>query len=180
MLQQNIKEYIITKSKLEIKMNLNEFFHDIHALFYPDKDISFMNYFLELCDQSDKFYVHHDKLFEYGIITTNQSIHVERLLIKQLNLTEGEDFILLTINGEQDDNKHGGNNKKTYMLTPETFKIALISSRNEKKYRVYYLLLETIYKYYSDYQSMFDANQLNKQAEELKENKKQLLKRMIT
>ncbi len=169
MLMQRIKEYAVIKSKLNTKMNLNEFFHDVRAQFYPNRDISFMNYFLDLCDQSGKFYVQHDDLFEYGIITTKKSSDIHRLLVTYLNLTEGEDFCLLPFKEEQTKRKgRGGNNKKTYMLTPEAFKNSLLSSRNEKKYRLYYLLLENVYKYYTDYQIMFDKNQSEKQAEEFK------------
>ncbi len=80
-----------------------------------------------------------------------------------MNLTEEEDFILLPFKGEQTETKEedlfdsplkgsqtkrkgrgGANGNKyiyIYMLTPKTFKNTLLSSRNEKKYRVYYLVL---------------------------------------
>ena len=60
------QEYIQSLVQNETKLNLEEFFKDIHKKFYPNQDISFMKYFLELTDHEGEFYVNHEKLIEYG------------------------------------------------------------------------------------------------------------------
>ena len=47
-----------------------------------------------------------------------------------------------------------GQNKKTYMLKPECFKKILMRNQKTDTYSNYYLFLEKILKYYSDYQNL--------------------------
>ncbi len=61
------------------------------------------------------------------------------------------------------------------MLTLEAFKLALISSRNEKKYRNYYLLLEKIFKYYNYYQNEHLIHIIKKQNIKYESNVTKLL-----
>jgi hypothetical protein len=72
---------------------LKNFFKDIHSKFYSNYDISFMTYFLELTEHEGKFIVHHEKLIEYGIVTSNRSFHVKEKL-DALELVENEDYHL--------------------------------------------------------------------------------------
>jgi hypothetical protein len=62
----NVKSLVDLKNKITMK----DFFKIIHNKFYPKQDISFMEYFLELNDHKGKFIVHHDKLIEYGIMSS--------------------------------------------------------------------------------------------------------------
>ena len=52
--QQFIQTLIATGEKL----SLEDFFKKIHSKFYPNYDISFMTYFLELTEHEGEFYVH--------------------------------------------------------------------------------------------------------------------------
>jgi len=52
------QEYIQDLVQNETKLNLEEFFTDIHERFYSTQDISFMKYFLELTEHEGELYVH--------------------------------------------------------------------------------------------------------------------------
>ena len=44
----NAKNYAIDQAEKLNKLTMNEFFTHIHSTYYPNQDISFMEYFLEL------------------------------------------------------------------------------------------------------------------------------------
>jgi len=75
------------------KLSLEDFFKTIHSKFYSDYDISFMKYFLELTAQEGEFVVHHEKLIEYGIVTSNRSSTIKEKL-DNLALVENIDYSL--------------------------------------------------------------------------------------
>jgi hypothetical protein len=125
-----------------------------------------MEYFLELSDHKEEFIVHHDKLLEYGIMSSKQSNHVKEKL-EALGLVEEEEFSLLPDIREQWKGARGIKHKKVYMLTPEAFKTCLMRSRKYPNqtvdpaiYSKYYLLLETIHNLYTDYEKEFLSQQL--------------------
>ena len=160
------QEYIQNLIQNETKLNLEEFFKNIHQKFYSNQDISFMTYFLELTTQEGEFVVHHEKLIEYGIVTSNRSSTIKEKL-DALELVENEDYNLQDI--LQVRKNRGDVIKKVYMLTPEAFKNCLLRARKYPKQKVdpkvysrYYLLLEKIYKLYTDYEKKL----LNKQLEQ--------------
>jgi len=90
------QEYIQNLVQNETKLNLEDFFKDIHSKFYSNYDISFMSYFLELTEHEEKFVVHHEKLIEYGIVSSKQSNHIKEKLAS-LNLIENEDYRLTDV-----------------------------------------------------------------------------------
>ncbi len=140
------------------KVALNEFFVAVHNQFYPDTDITFMNYFLELTEHEDEFYVHHSKLVEYGIMTSTQSCRIAEK-IQTLELVENEDFTLTDV---RERGKSGSQNHKHYHLTPKAFKKCLMRAQRRSKQPVdpviycdYYLLLEDVFKLYTDYERVY-------------------------
>ena len=150
----NINEFNNFNSEYLTKMNLIEYFKKVHSVFYKDIDITFMDYFLEICQNDDKFVIHHDKLKEYKVIESDDSQKVFNIL-KRRNLIENIDY-RITVDGEPV--KQGGFvYKNTYYLTPYAFKICLIKSNKSNKYAKYYLLLEKIFNYYNDYQQKYTA-----------------------
>jgi len=160
----SIKSFIDRSIDRELKpFTLREFMIKVQTEFYPDQDIEFMDYFLELCDEKNegKFVVPHQKLIEYGATVSARSGDVKDRL-DALSLSENEDFLTVEISVVR---KNGGaTRKKVYMLTPAAFKLILIGATKHAKhkidvsrYRKYYLFLEKIVKYYMDYQ--FAANQ---------------------
>jgi hypothetical protein len=109
-----------------------------------------MDYFLDICNKEDQFCIDHIKLQEYKVvIDISTSANILKCLQRN-NLIKNTDYLLFHV--EQQDNKHGGNNQRQYKLTPSAFKLCLIRAKNSRDYANYYLLLEKVFKYYSDYQ----------------------------
>ena len=178
-----IKQYIDNLVNNLHKISLNEFFIEFHRQFCPEKDISFMEYFLELCDHEGEFYVPHNKLIEYGIMTSIKSNKVKEKL-DNLGLIENSNEIIpenqgnyqvpdvrpLRNNGNyiiekviQGRNQGGTSIKLIYKLTPESFKICLMRAQRRPNqpvdpiiYANYYLLLEQVHKYYCQFQLAYD------------------------
>ena len=59
---------------------MTDFFKIIHANYYPDQDISFMEYFLEIIKKDKEFCIEHTKLVKYGVLSSNQSSDIRRKL----------------------------------------------------------------------------------------------------
>ena len=120
--QEFIKSLVDSKTKITLK----DFFKTIHSKFYPKQDISFMEYFLELTENEGEFIVHHEKLVEYGIMSSKQSWAVKQKL-DALELVEDEEYRLQDILELRP--QGGTSTKNVYMLTPEAFKTCLMRSR---------------------------------------------------
>ena len=147
--------YAMEQANKLVKLSLNEFFKRVQSQFYPGQDISFMEYFLELTQYEDEFVVPHIKLLECGVMTSTRSSNVLEKLIN-LGLENGVHFTLLDI---QQRGKSGAQTSKQYTLTPEAFKLSLMSAKkypgqtvNPLVYRKYYILLEKVFKLYTDYE----------------------------
>ena len=150
----NINEFNNFKSEHLTNFNLINYFKNVHSIFYKDIDITFMDYFLEICQHDDKFVIHHDKLKEYKVIENGNGNKILSIL-KRRNLIENVDY---RVAEDSHPVKQGGFvYKNTYYLTPYAFKICLIKSNKSNKYAKYYLLLEKIFNYYNDYQLKYTA-----------------------
>ena len=149
---QDAKQYAIGIADNLTKTDLNEFFGNVHNQFYPEMDVSFMDYFLEIVDRDGEFVVPHSKLLEYGIMTSTQSNDV-RVKLNGLGLVKEEDYILRDVS---ENSKSGpGAPSKHYTLTPKAFKKCLMRAQRRANQPVdpviyvdYYLLLEDIFKLY--------------------------------
>ena len=168
-----VKPFVQTLSCQETKMTMNEFFKEIHSRFYSHVDISFMDYFLELAEHENEFVVHHSKLIEYGIVTSTRSNDIKDRL-NVLSLTENEDY---TMRDVPQRGKTGSQVHKVYHLTPEAFKKCLMRAQRRPNQRVdpviycnYYLLLEKIYKLYTEYEKTI-LEHVNKNLQENIEQK---------
>ncbi len=157
------KEYALGLANTLTKVTLTEFFMNIHDQFYPGTDITFMNYFLELTAHEDEFYVHHSKLAECGIMTSMQSSDVRKKL-QVLDLVESEDFTLRDVSER---GKSGSQIHKHYHLTPKAFKKCLMRAQRRANQPVdpiiycdYYLLLEDVFKLYTDYERAYSERSL--------------------
>jgi len=91
--QSTQQEYIQSLVQNETKLSLEDFFTDIHERFYPNQDISFMSYFLELTEHEGEFYIHHDKVIEYGVMSSVRSSAV-KVKLDALGLVEDVDYHL--------------------------------------------------------------------------------------
>ena len=151
------------------RVKLNEYFTLIQSQFYSNVDISFMDYFLELCNHENEFIVDHIKLQEYGVLTNiNTSKDIKKGL-ERLMLIENDDYRVGHLSHPV---KQGGfSTKNEYKLTPYAFKLCLIRSKNSKEYAKYYLLLEQVFKNYQEYQIMYQKVLLSGKDEKLDEMK---------
>jgi len=150
-----IEEYNNNLIKNLNRIELIEYFKYVHHNFYKNINVTFMDYFLEICKNDDDFIIEHKKLQEYKVINNiDTSNKIERCL-KQYNLTENVDYLVSNV-GQVRETTDGQNRgeiiKKEYKLTPTAFKLCLIRAKNSKIYANYYLLLEKVFKYYNDYQ----------------------------
>ena len=169
----NINEFNVDLSNNQVRIKLNEYFKEIHTKFYPDLDISFMDYFLDLTKNEGEFIVDHQKLKEYGVLTTdNTSANIKKVL-DRLFLVENEDYWVFQVEQPLKGKKGGATSgKNEYKLTPYAFKLCLIRSKNSKKYAKYYLLLEQVFKNYQDYQIMYQKVLLSGKDDKIDEMKK--------
>jgi hypothetical protein len=140
------------------KISLTDFFHAIQSQFYPTQDISFMDFFLELTEHENEFCVHHDKLVEYGVMTSDRSSAMKGKL-DQLELVEGVDYTLQDILQR---GSSGAQISKVYHLTPSAFKLCLMRARrytgqatDPVVYVQYYILLEKVFKLFTDYEKAY-------------------------
>ena len=124
-------------------VKLNEYFTLIQSQFYSNLDISFMDYFLELCNNENEFIVDHIKLQEYGVLNTIDTSQKIKRSLETLMLIENEDYLVRNVSQQL---PSGTKYSKEYKLTPYAFKLCLIRSKNSKEYAKYYLLLEQVFK----------------------------------
>jgi hypothetical protein len=148
--------YAMEQANKLVKISLQEFFKHIQSQFYPDQDISFMDYFLELTQHEDEFVVPHSKLLEYGIMTSTRS----SVILEKLTSLGLENDVHYRLQDVLQPVKQGGFTKsKHYTLTPEAFKLCLMRAQRRTDqgkdpvmYAMYYLLLEKVFKLYTDYE----------------------------
>jgi|Laugresu1bdmlbdd_1035124.scaffolds.fasta_scaffold03989_4 hypothetical protein len=183
----NISLYNIQLINDMIYMTITDYFKEIHKQFYNTINISFMEYFLEIYDQDDKFIIDHFKLKKYKIILSCKYNEIKECL-NVFELKESIDFIIeykpqklyKHILDEYSTNSINSTNyikyNKEYKLTPYAFKICLLRSKNTKIYADNYLTLEKIHRYYNKYLLEYNQNILDIKYTELikitKKNKK--------
>jgi hypothetical protein len=133
------------------KIDLKDYFKSIHSKFYNTVDISFMDYFLDICNKEDQFCIDHIKLQEYKVVNNISTSGDILRCLNSNNLIENIDYLLYNV-VQQSETSRGVKHSKQYKLTPYAFKLCLIRAKNSRDYANYYLLLEKVFKYYSDYQ----------------------------
>lgn len=138
-------------------LSREEFFEAVRMAYFSTQDSSFMVFYLSMVDHEDEFIVHQNKLVEYGIIPSIRSGKIETNL-KNLNLEKEVDYQIVSISNSH---TRGTKQSEIVYLTPLAFKICLIKSQgssdqlnNSTNYFEYYLLLERVYKLYTDYDRM--------------------------
>jgi hypothetical protein len=134
-----------------------------------------MEYFLELTEHEGEFYVHHEKLIEYGVMSSKRSSDV-KVKLDALELVEDEEYSLLRDISQQWEGSRGIKHINIYKLTPEAFKTCLLRARRYPNqtvdptiYSKFYLLLEKTYKLYTDYEKQLLNNQLEHNQQQLEQ-----------
>ena len=135
-----------------ICLDLKRYIHKYHKLCHKDLDVSFMDYFLYLCEHPNEIIVEHEKLIEYSIFDSTRSNDIKKR-IDSTELEEGVDYRLRNV--AQPVPQGGYSTKIHYTLTPEAFKLCLMRSKKQIKYAKYYLFLEMCIHYYQQYQKMY-------------------------
>jgi hypothetical protein len=150
------KEYATSLADRLVRVELMEFFTSVRDQFYPDKDVTFMEYFLSIAKREGEFVVHHSKLREYGVMTSEQSTHV-KVKLRDLGLFEDRDYQVTDVCELRP--QSGSSISKHYHLTPDAFKTCLVRALRRpgqpidpKIYSDYYVLVEKIFGLYRDYQ----------------------------
>ena len=159
------KAYATSLANDLAKITMTEFFKQIHSQFYQDQDISFMEYFLELTEHKGEFIVHHDKLREYGIMTSTESSKVKEKL-NNLRMVNGRNYAVADV---RELRKQGGTSiSKHYYLTPQAFKKCLMRAQHRSDQPVdpviycdYYELLEEVYNLYTLYERLYSEKLLS-------------------
>ena len=134
---------------------LMEYVRDVNHRFLK-VDIRFMEESMGYIVQDGEFCVPHTKLIETGVITSNNSMKIRRLLTESRNFKEGVDYICQVA----EEGKKRGSPQKTYTLTPKAYRMCLIRSRNSDKYADYYLTLEECVFRYDNLTTKFLNRQL--------------------
>jgi hypothetical protein len=145
-----------------------------HDNFYNDENIEFMEYFLELVPKRKEFCVEQTKLQEYKVLNNIETSKDIKRCLKQYDLEEGVDYLLGNVAQQDIDNKHGGSNKKEYLLTPNAFKFCLIRAKNSKIYAKYYMRYEEMYYYYKYYQNEYQNKILSMKDAKIDEQSKKI------
>jgi len=141
----------------DIEMSLKDFTLKLHGQFYPHMNISFMEEFLELADyeKEGQFIVPHKLLAKYGVVASDRNDATKRRL-DRLEFVEGRNYVSHHMVGNS---KHGGRPSDIYMLTPESFFLALMRSKRTKGqtvdpiiYAEYFQFIQKSFLQYTKYQ----------------------------
>lgn len=159
------------------KITMTIFFKEIHTRFYSEYDISFMDFFLEIIDKDGEFCIEHYKLVEYGVLTSSESSDIR----KKLNRHNMKEYVDFTIGTRSVRGKSGSTTKKVYYLTPDAFKKCLMNTQKHPSQKIdpeiysdYFLLLEKVYKYYSNYEKMYSNKIIEQKDDKIDEQTKKI------
>ena len=107
-----LEDYIYNYNNYKIQ--LIEYVKYAQIKFNKDIDISFMDYFLEICSATDEFLIHYDKLKEYGVINNINTTGLIKRCLEQFDLIENEDYRVYNV--VQPVKQGGFSNKNIYYL----------------------------------------------------------------
>jgi hypothetical protein len=178
---ENERKFIRDLVDADNDLNLEEFFNKIHQRFHSNLNLSFMAYFIMLLEHGGQFFVHHEKLIEYGVVVSERSGDIKKRL-NVLGLVEGADYELRDVSQLR---PQGGTSiKKVYHLTPNAFKKCLMRALRRSKQTIdpaiycdYFLLLEEVYSLYKEYQGMIKDRQHQREIEQARQREEQACQR---
>ena len=148
-----IHKYISSKTIISPYDIIN----DLMPRFYPVSDIVLdaAKYFTTIIKRKD-FCVEQDKLVKYGILSLFENGQPKASdilrLMNQYGLAENVDYLMAQRCAIKF-GTYGGHRKPTieYTMTPKTFFLCLIRSKNSSEYAMYYFHVLEIYDYYEQY-----------------------------
>lgn len=140
------------------RIALKDYIIHNHEMFHSDQNIDFMEEFMQLCEQSEKFVVSQEMLRKYGVLNNIETSGTIKRILEQNNLEKDKDYQLYNVVQPLKGTSGGATSgKNVYTLTPNAFKLCLIRSKNSKTYAKYYLFIEQVVHYYSKYQHNYDT-----------------------
>lgn len=149
---------------------IRQFFVEFHKALKYDYQIDFMDFFLGLCKRHTEFIIEQSKLVEYGIITANTFSKAERCIVTNRKLKKDIEYKIIKVPG---DGKFGRDEVDAFVLTPIGFKLCLGGSIKTDIYLRYFILLEMVFCYYSEYELTMKESELRLLRKELQESRKE-------
>ena len=124
------------------------------------------------CNQKTDFIIDLDNVWKW--LGFSQKVNSKKILHKHFIINK--DYKILLCKLAEQDNKHGGHNKETIMLSIRTFKSLCLKAGTKKAYEIhnYYLKMEEILQEIVEQES----DELKIQLKQLEENKKNELEKI--
>jgi hypothetical protein len=133
----------------------------LSELFEIDSEMykkDFASQFLSWVDTPNEFCIPHTELSNYGVLSDKikdkDSSRAKKFFNDTHSYVEGVDYIVVEETIVNNGLK-GQRIKKTYMMTPDVFKMCLMRCKNTRKYADYYLILEKVFVYYHRYEKAY-------------------------
>lgn len=140
------------------KLPYMKYFIEARRTCFPHIKFNFMGYFLKLTTKEELFCVPHEKLIEYGVITTQKKSSNIKRCLDQYGLVEGEDFTMLNVEHR---GRTGSTMRNIYILTQDAFKLCLMRAKNSREFANYYLMLEKVIGFQQKYLDMYNERMMN-------------------
>jgi len=178
-MDKSIEEYNLYLIKNHDYLNIIDYFSKIHRTFFPEIDISFMNYFLDLSnpEKINEFCIYEKDLRKYGLLSERTKM---KDIVCKYDLLKTVDWIYQNYPNEE---KHHtffnlgvyihDDSKRNILITPKAFKRVIFRSSNII-FVEYYMLLETVIRYYHDYQTKYKTKEEKKKNDELERVKHEI------
>ncbi len=152
------REFNASLVRANIRLNIRAYVRSINAEVFKQPIDNFADDLLDLVIQDD-FCIPHDKLMQYGVLSSAKPSDVVRLL-GQHDYKEGLDFRALMRESS------GGRPAKIYYLKPETFEQCLMRARNTTRYSKFFGLLKKCITLYDKYQIALKEQEIMMLAEQ--------------
>jgi hypothetical protein len=160
-------ELVKIQHRIDVASYYNKALSELFKLDTTTYKKEFASQFLSWVDTPDEFCISHTELSNYGVLSSKNndkdSSRIKNFFTKTHSYVEGVDYIV--VEEVVNNGLRGQATKKTYMMTPDVFKMCLMRCKNTRKYADYYLILEKVFVYYHRYQQVYDktlyTNMLN-------------------
>lgn len=168
------------------ELNIDEYFEKFYSIFYPNLDKTFMKFLLNADNTNADFYIDHETLKKFNLISSIKSNEVLKL-IKSANLVKDVDYNIKQKNFTIGSKSSIFYNELEYKFILKSFKLLFILDKkntlSQNKNIMEWIAYEECYRYYTNYLKLHSVNfskynsnilnsnkQLENKITELKEN----------
>jgi hypothetical protein len=149
-------------TKTQCRVDIVSYYNKaLSELFKIDTEVykkEFASQFLSWVDTPNEFCIPHTELSNYGVLSDKikdkDSSRIKKFFNDTHSYVEGVDYIIVEETVVNNGLK-GQRVKKTYMMTPDVFKMCLLRCNKSRKYADYYLILEKVFVYYHRYEKAY-------------------------